>query len=118
MLNRDQPHLSYRLIEVLVEVELKRSRSEWKLVKGWLELAEQQSPRSPKALLEGDYLVELPDGSVFKEVSFKAEHGSVADSLPEWAASVGRRWAYCANGKIIVSDGNSLSESEVQVTRV
>lgn len=118
MLNRDQPHRCYRLIEVLADAELKRNRSEWTLVKGWLELAEQQSPGSPKAVLEGDYVVKLPEGSVFKEVSFKSEHESVADSLSEWAASAGRRWATIENGMLIVSDGSRFLESEVQVTRV
>ena len=117
MLNRDQPHRCYRLIKVLADADLKRNRSEWEFVNGWLELAEHQSPGSPKAVLEGDYVVKLPAGSVFKEVSFKSEHEAVAASLPEWAASAGRRWAIVENGFLIVSDGSRFLESEVQVTR-
>lgn len=118
MLNQDQAHRHYRLVEVLADVELKRGRSRWPLVEGWLELAERQSPGSPKAILEGDYVVTLPDGSLFKEVTYKAEQTSVGDSLPEWAAAVGRRWAYCEKGVVIISDGKSFSESELQVTPV
>jgi hypothetical protein len=81
-------------------------------------LAEQRSPGSPKAVSEGDYLVTLPDGSLFQEWMFRAEQVSVADALPEWAASEGRRWAYYEDGVIHVSDGACLPESEIQVTRI
>ena len=118
MLNRDLPHRLFRLIEVLADSELKRKRRGPSVWDGWLELAEQRSPGSLKGLLEGDYVVTLPDGSLFKEWSFKTEHVSVADALPEWAASAGRRWAYYEDGVVHVSDGMHLPESEIQVTRV
>jgi hypothetical protein len=117
MLNRDQPHRCYRLVEVLRDTELRRNRSEWDLVDGWLELAEQQSPGSPKAILEGDYIVTLPEGTIFMEVSFKSDHRAVADSLPQWAATAGRRWAIIEDRFLIVSDGSRFLESDVRVTR-
>ena len=118
MLNRDQPHRLYRLIEVLADSELKRTRRGPHHLDGWLMLAEQRSPGSPKSISEGDHLVTLPDGSLFKEWTFKTEQVSVADALPEWAASQGRRWAYYEDGVVHVSDGTCFPESEIQATRV
>ena len=117
-LNEDQPYRVYRLIEALSERDLKRSRKNWSLVDGWLELAEDREPRSPKALLEGDYVVRLPDGSVFKEVTFKTEHESVGMALPDWAAGVGRRWARYRQGVLEISDGATLALADIEVEEV
>ena len=119
MLHQDQPDWLCRLIEVLADSDLGGTRRRrLTLWDGWLELAEQRSPGSPKAVGEGLYVVTLPDGSVFKEVDFKAEYVPVAEALPDWAASAGRRWAYYEDGVVHVSDGTCFPESETQVTRI
>jgi len=112
--NRDTTVRSFRFVEALDSRELPRSRSgKWHLVDGWLQLAEQTSPRSPKALLEGDNLLRLPDGGVFKEVSFKVEHTSMESALRVWAPIVGRRWAQVVGDELAVSDGTSHSVNEI-----
>jgi hypothetical protein len=117
--NRDTTFRSYRFVEVLGPSELLRSRSrEWPLVEGWLDLAEEADPRSPKALLEGDYLVRLPDGAVFKEISFKVEHSSVEPALRAWAPTVGRRWVMIVEDKLVLSDRTSHSVNELVFERV
>jgi hypothetical protein len=118
MLNRDLPHRLFRLMEVLADSELKRRRTGPGHLDGWLMLAEQRSPGSPKGVSEGDYPVTLPDGSLFQEWMFRAEQVPVADALPDWAASAERRWAYYEDGVVHVSDGTCFPESEVQVAWV
>jgi hypothetical protein len=113
-MNIDNPSRCFRLIEVLDDSELERSASYWTIVDGWLQMAEANCPGSQKALLEGDWIVTLPDGTRFKEVSFKAEHASMADTLAEWASKAGRRWATANGDMIALSDGSSVSAHHVR----
>jgi hypothetical protein len=109
----------FRFVEALDAMELtrKRGRGPWKLVSGWLEAAEAMSPRTPKALLEGDFVVGLSDGSVFKEISYKAECSSIESTLDSWARASGRRWARFDGEFFRVSDGITLSLSDLSVER-
>ena len=116
--NIDQPHRHFRFIEVLDPKELKRSRESWPLVSGWLEIAERMSPGTPKALLEGDYLAELPEGTVFKEVSFKTEHAAVEPALTTWADRAKRRWAQITDDVFTVSDSRRLPLETVAFKKV
>jgi hypothetical protein len=114
-MNVDQPHRKFRYVEVLYTNDLKRSRTgPWHLVEGWLDLAENLSPGSPKALLEGDCVAQLPDQSIFKEVSFKAAHGSVEEALESWASTVGRRWARISGGLFVRSDYVSIPIEQIR----
>jgi hypothetical protein len=115
-MNVDQTHRIYRWIEVKVPDDLRSARRGlWPLVDGWLELAELREPGSDKAIIEGDYVVHLPDGSIFKEVSFKTGHPSVADALPDWSASVGRRWGKIVGETFVRSDNVVLPLTSIRI---
>jgi len=113
-MNTDKPWRRFRLIEVLEDSELKRSRRAWPLVDGWLLKAEAISPGTPKALLEGDWVATLPDGSRFKEVSFKTEHPKIEEALNLWSQEVGRRWAKVSGDDLILSDGSKVPLEDVR----
>ena len=104
----DLPHRKFRFIEVRDPKELKRSRSDFPLVEGWLDVAERLSPNTPKALLEGDYVARLSDGTLFKEVSFKTAQPAVEQALGSWSHACGRRWARIIGDEFVVSDGLRL----------
>ena len=116
-MNIDTDKRHFRFVEVLDRAELKRSRKEWRLVAGWLMTAESLSPRTPKALLEGDFVAQTGDGAIFKEISYKTEHGSVEATLDSWARSSGRRWARFDGHDFHISDGTSLPLSALTIER-
>jgi hypothetical protein len=111
-LNSDNEYRKFRFIEATAATDFLA------VTEGWLELAERVSPRSDKALLEGDYLAKLPDRSRFIEVSFKREHKAVDDTLASWALSVSRRYAWLADQRFAISDGTSLPVDDVQWERL
>jgi hypothetical protein len=100
-MNRDTVHRKYRFVEVL------RSTDFGQIVQGWTATAQLLSPHSPKALLEGGYIATLPDGTSFKEISFKAEHSALEQALPQWSRHSGRRIAFIIDDHFRVSDGSS-----------
>jgi hypothetical protein len=89
-----------------------------KLTSGWLELAEARAPGAPKALLEGDFLARLPDGSCFKEISYKREHEAVEQALPDWSQSEGRTVARVDNGNFVLTDGRQFPLDQIRFPRV
>ena len=118
LVNEDSPHRKFRYIEVCSSQDLRRTRrGQWSLLDGWLELAERLSPRTPKAVVEGEFVARLPDGSVFKEVSFQTEHPSVEEALPQWAFASGRRWAQVQSTAFVVSDGATVPLADIAFER-
>ena len=116
--NIDRPHRRFRFIEVLDPRELKRSRKAWPLVSGWLETAEQMSPGTPKALLEGDYVAELPGGMILKEVSFKSKHAAIEPALAVWSKQTKRHWAQITDDVFAISDGRRIPMETITLKRV
>jgi hypothetical protein len=117
-MNTDNEIRSFRLIEAVSDSDLKRSRTSWELVDGWLQMAERLSPGTPKAVVEGDWIALLPDGARFREVSFKAAHTSVQDALPQWASEAGRRWGRVVQQSVVISDGTTVAIAEINWERV
>ena len=113
-LNIDQPWRMFRFIEVLKDSELKRAGQAWPLVDGWLLKAETISPGTQKALLEGDWIVTLPDGRRFKEVSFKTNHPKMEEALDVWSREEGRRWAKISGDDFLLSDGSRIPLDDVR----
>lgn len=116
--NIDRPHRRFRFIEVLDPSELKRPQKGWPVLSGWLETAEQMSPRTPKGLLEGDYVAELPGGLIFKVVSFKSEHEAIQPALEVWSKQTKRHWAQITDGVLAISDGRRLPMETITFKRV
>lgn len=85
-----------------------------RVVAGWLELAEEHEPGTPKALLEGDFLAFLPDDTCFKEVSYKREHYAVEHALTAWRRSVGRHVARLSDESFVLDDGRHFDLNEVR----
>lgn len=112
--NTDLPHRKFRFIEALDAGELKRSRRDFALIADWLELAEQLSPKTPKAMLEGDYVARIGDGAFFKELSFKSAHEAVELPLEPWSRACGRRWARIVGDEFVISDGQRLPLSTIR----
>lgn len=106
-MNRDTAQRKYRFIEV------RRSTEFQQVVRGWLETAELLSPRTPKALLEGDYLAALPDGTSFKEICFKAEFLVIEEALTHWRRHSGRRSAVIVDEEFRISDGSSCPLQQI-----
>lgn len=69
VVNVDTPWRRYRFIEAIdTAIDTAVDTVEFlQVVDGWLDCAEQLAPGSPKALLAGDGVVLLPDGSRFLE---------------------------------------------------
>ena len=111
-MNQDNEYRCFRYIQVADSIAFDQ------IIEGWLELAEQRFPEVPKAVLEGDYLAYLPDGSRFKEVSFKREHGAVELALSEWANSKLRAVARIAGREFLVSDGQKFDIEDVQFEKL
>ena len=78
------------------------------------------SQTTAKALLEGDYVAHLPDGTIFGEASFKAEHPSVELALSERASTVinKRRWAKIEDGKLTRSDDATFDLTMIRFEKV
>lgn len=112
IMNHDNEHQKFRFIEV------GQSTGFQEMVGGWLKTAELLSRRTPKALLEGDFLARLPDGTVFKEVTFKAAYSSIELALPQWRKHSGRRSAVVLNQEFRVSDGSTYLLSEVSFEQI
>jgi hypothetical protein len=107
-MNFDNEFRRFRFIEANDSVEFNA------VVEGWLTHAERQSPKTGKALLEGDYLAYLPDGARLKEVSYKVKHESVDVALPDWAQAVGRRFAWLESNQLVTSDGSRFPIDEIR----
>ena len=102
----------YRFIEVLESPDF------FEVTKGWLQLAEDREPGTPKALLEGIYILELPDGSRFKEVTYKTEHSAVEAAIADWATSSGRRYGRVRGDDLVLSDGTELPLSQLRAISI
>ena len=98
-MNVDNEHRYFRFLQADDTTDFRL------LVTGWLEVAEERAPNEPKALLEGDFLAYLPDGTRLKEVSFKREHQAVGRVLPEWSRSAGRLVGRVVADCLELSDG-------------
>jgi len=85
-----------------------------RVVAGWLELAEDREPGTPKALLGEDFLAFLPEKTCFREVSYKREHQAVEHVLPAWCRSVGECVARIIDQKFVLHDGRQFDLSEVR----
>lgn len=101
-LNTDNSYRCFRFVQADDSADFD------KVVEGWLELAEVQVPSEPKALVEGDFLAYLPNGIRLKEVSFKKEHHSVDQVLPEWSRGTGRLIGRIVDDEFQLNDGRSF----------
>ncbi|MBX9628686.1 MAG: hypothetical protein K2X82_33120 [Gemmataceae bacterium] len=84
---------------------------------GWLELAEEQEPGTPKGLLEELDRVYLPDGTMFVAVSYPTAHRAVDQALTPWARQSGRSFGLIEGEAFVLNDGRAFPLAEVRFTR-